>query len=203
MGLFFRDNNTVTAYIDNNRKYKKKSERFKYFLITVISIIVTILIVTYLPVRLIRVRGQSMEPTLPDKTMVVAKRFYNKKSYSSIDYGDIVITGGMIKLIKRVVALPGDEVEIKSDGLLYVNGKLSDFNNKDLTPIKCEKYNKVTLNDGEYYLLGDNRDSSDDSRVYGPFNEFSYKFEKIFGEWFYDFRRFRNFFKSAETWNFS
>ena len=173
----------VLDYKDNERKLKAKSDRVKGFWIITGAVIITALIISFFPYRIIRISGNSMYPTLKDGEMITAKKLYFSKNYSkNITYGDIVITSGFIKIIKRVVALPGDTVEFKDGGFLYVNGEYSPYNNVDKTPMSYDENEpKVELKDNEYYLLGDNRDASDDSRVYGPFTKFSYKFIKVLG----------------------
>lgn len=174
------------AIKENNKrmKNKKKFEHFKGFVIILASIIITILLVSFAPYRIVRISGVSMSPTLVNNDMVVCKKLYSPKNYTKyINYGDIVITSNKFKIIKRVVALPNDTVEFRN-GYLYINDNYSNYNNEDNTPLTDgEMLNyKITLKSDEYYLLGDNRKESLDSRVYGPFNKFSYIYIKKFGK---------------------
>ena len=71
------------------------------------------------------------------------------------------------KLIKRVIGLPGETVEYK-DGKLYIDGKvMKDEYSKSTT----NDFDKVTLGKDEYFVLGDNRAVSIDSRRLGPINK--------------------------------
>ncbi len=74
--------------------------------------------------------------------------------------------------IKRVVAIPGDEVEF-IDGKLFVNGESEADNNYDKIADPGIAENKLTLKDDEYFVLGDNRNNSEDSRSgnIGPVNK--------------------------------
>ena len=79
--------------------------------------------------------------------------------------------------IKRVIALPGEEVKIET-GKIYVNSQelhekyVTPENNIKVTP-KIEK--TITLGNDQYYVLGDNRDNSYDSRFFGPIKKSSIK----------------------------
>lgn len=80
-------------------------------------------------------------------------------------------------LVKRVIGLPGETIEY-IDNKLYVNGQYieEDFLNDDVYTNDF----KVTLNENEYYCLGDNRGNSNDSRFYGAFLKEEIKSTKFF-----------------------
>lgn len=115
-----------------------------------------------------RVEGQSMEPNLhSEQRLVVEKlsyRFHGPQRF------DIVVLKmpdqGEELLIKRVIGLPGETVEIR-DGEVYVNGNLLDepFTDASTHP---GRDSKVTVPPLHIYVMGDNRDRSNDSRSFGP-----------------------------------
>lgn len=73
-------------------------------------------------------------------------------------------------IIKRVIALPGDTVEIK-DGKVYVNGKAKEekyLKGAVTEPVGKPEFSKLTVPKGYIYVLGDNRGNSADSRIIGP-----------------------------------
>ncbi len=80
--------------------------------------------------------------------------------------------------VKRVIGLPGDTVESKKD-ILYINDKPVEQQFLDQSYVQSMQkegqftsdFEKVTLQEGEYWLMGDNRPRSEDSRIHGPFKE--------------------------------
>lgn len=115
-----------------------------------------------------RVEGQSMEPNLhTDQRLVVEKvsyRFHGPQRF------DVVVlempSQGDELLIKRVIGLPGETVEIK-DGHVYINDEqLQESFTDEMT--QPGRYGEVTVPPLHVYVLGDNRDRSNDSRSFGP-----------------------------------
>ncbi len=109
--------------------------------------------------------GVSMEPTLYNGQRI----FINRLSYKikGPQAGDVVVflpngNRNAHYYVKRVVAVPGDTVQIQ-DGILYVNGEAS-----DLITVKIQEEgiasNELTLGKGEYFCIGDSPGSSEDSR---------------------------------------
>ena len=135
--------------------------------------------------------GTSMRPTLSDKQLVFSFVDYYKNN--KINYGDIVffyVQGEEDQLIKRVVGLPGDKIEMKR-GILIVNDKpktidkelemnvyeekINDFKSFriiNITKADEEDYFKeIKIPKGFYFVLGDNREVSRDSRDIGLISE--------------------------------
>ncbi|MBR6478430.1 MAG: signal peptidase I [Lachnospiraceae bacterium] len=132
-------------------------------------LILALLIVKYV-VQRTEVEGQSMEPTLYEgENLMVDKmtyRFREPKRYEIIvlrPFDDEPKTF----YVKRIIGLPGETVQIKDDGCIYVNGeKLYESYGKEV--IKPENFGRakepVTLGEDEYFVMGDNRNNSGDSR---------------------------------------
>ena len=122
----------------------------------VFSFLVLGIVLVFYPVRIV---GNSMFATLRNGDLALCSRF------SNIDRFDVVVVSvENVKIIKRVIGLPNENIEYK-DNKLYSNGKQvqDDYNNgytKDF---------KYSLKDNEYFCLGDNRENSKDSREYGGF----------------------------------
>jgi signal peptidase I len=123
------------------------------------------LLVNLLTAR-IRVEGSSMEPSLHDGEFVVVNRLAYR--WNPPERGDIVVFRFPLnptrRFIKRIVALPGDVVQV-SDGRVYVNGLAQD---EPYTAAAPRYTGEWRLAEGEVFVLGDNRNNSEDSHEWGP-----------------------------------
>ncbi len=116
----------------------------------------------------ISVIGDSMEPSLSSgQYILVNKVDYILFSPAKDDIIAFLPNGNKNshEYIKRIVAIPGDTVQIV-DGELYINGALEDTSNEDFDKMEDAGIasDLITLGDDEYFVLGDNRNSSEDSR---------------------------------------
>lgn len=135
-----------------------------FYILIIIGL--TYLIITYVGQRT-RVSGSSMETTLSDgDNLIVDKlsyRFQDPKRF------DIVVFPYKYEentyYIKRIIGLPGDTVQVK-DGYTYINGELleSDIYGAEVMIEAGTASEPVTLGEEEYFVLGDNRNHSLDSR---------------------------------------
>ena len=133
------------------------NENLKEMLSYVAIIIVVILVRTFL-VTPIRVNGDSMNTTLHDGNIMVLKKF--DKSIERFDI--VVIKYKDEKIIKRVIGLPEEDIEYKDD-TLYINGERVEETYGSNTTRNFKDY----CGKNEYFVLGDNRGNSKDSRSIG------------------------------------
>ena len=145
---------------------KKLKEILSTSLYLLVVLALTFLIVTYVGQRT-KVIGSSMEPMLEDgDNLIVDKisyRFHDPQRF------DIIVFPFKQEentyYIKRVIGLPGETVQIGADGTIYINEEpLDESYGREviLNPGQAEK--PITLGFGEYFVLGDNRNASSDSR---------------------------------------
>lgn len=143
-----------------NKKISKN--RFRELIPYLIIIIVVVLVRSFI-ITPVNVNGGSMEPTLMgNETMILNKI---DLTFNEIERYDIVVVNiNNKKLIKRVIGLPGDIIEC-SEGYIYINNKIitDKYGSGETTD-----FPKVKLSKNEYYVLGDNREVSKDSRILGP-----------------------------------
>lgn len=166
-------------------------EVLDYVKIILIALIITNLLNVFV-FSLSQVRQSSMEPTLIESDQLIVEKL--SYSFSSPSRGDIIVfidemyvdnsvgarfkrlyedmlsklnrEEGHLRLVKRIIGEPGDVIDIK-DGIVYVNGAVleEDYLNV-LTSAKTLNY-PLTVPEDEYFVLGDNRTVSYDSRDFG------------------------------------
>lgn len=142
--------------------------------------IVLLVLVVFFCVRYTRVYvvGSSMNDTLTgaESYTVGGGDFIYMDKYANARRGDIVVIETEDKtIIKRLIAVGGDEIEI-SDGVLYLNGEAVDepyVNPQNNADFYSRYYPKTQVPEGQIFVLGDNRDNSSDSRnpKYGMMDE--------------------------------
>lgn len=161
-----------------------KSKPFRDWIVVVVIALGAAMFVRVWILQQYYISGPSMEPTLHQNNRVLV----NKLSYrfGEPERGDIIVfdrqtraeSGGKVlhdDLIKRVIGLPGESVEIK-DCRLLIDGKVSPepyLVDEDGNGPGCSggDFAAIDVPDGEYFVLGDNRPQSSDSRAFGTVHE--------------------------------
>ena len=137
----------------------------KYIIYILIILALTYVIITYVGQRT-RVSGSSMETTLSDgDNLIVDKLSYRFSDPSRFDIIVFPPTGKKEYYIKRIIGLPGETVQIDENGNIYINGELLEENyGAETIQNPGRAVNPITLGDDEYFVMGDNRNNSKDSR---------------------------------------
>lgn len=143
---------------------KKLRNLFNNWLIPIILAILLAVIINKFILYKIVVPSPSMSPTVEVENQLFVTKVYDT---SNIKRGDILVfySNELDKLLlKRVIGLPGENVEIKSDGSVYIDGKKikEDY-------VKCpggKTDMSFNVPEGKFLMLGDNRANSDDARYW-------------------------------------
>ena len=154
---------------DRNKRKKKKKIRSALFLLleTVVVIVLAFVLVRAAVERTV-VPGTSMEPTLAENTSIIVNRLsYLMKGPKRFDVIVFEQAGEEHSYyhVKRVIGLPGERVQI-ANGLVYINGEPLKEAVHGLAQIHLSGLatEEITLDEDEYFVLGDNRNKSEDSR---------------------------------------
>lgn len=146
-------------YSEQTRVFKVFKEAIPYVVIIIVVILIRTFIVT--PVR---VNGESMYPYLKEGEVLILNKL--DKSFNRFDI--VVVNSNNTKIIKRIIGMPGETVSYK-DCKLYINDKeVDDFVTECITDDFSLDgiYNYEIIPEGYYFVMGDNRKNSSDSRDY-------------------------------------
>jgi signal peptidase I len=134
-------------------------------LLIALGLALIIIVFLYQPVK---VEGTSMAPLLTDQERIFINKFVYR--FGPIERGDVVVFWYPVdrtkSFIKRVVGLPGETVEIRQ-GQVWVNGQPVDEPYVPSQYVDRHSYGPAKVPADHYFLLGDHRSSSNDSRVFG------------------------------------
>lgn len=147
-----------------------KKEILSWIACFAIAIAAALFIVTFIGQR-VEVDGQSMESTLQDRdNLICDKLSYRFKDPERFDIVIIYPDDTKSKRwIKRIIGLPGEEVRIDKEGNIYINGEILEENyGKETIQDPGLAAQTIKLGEDEYWVMGDNRNHSSDSRVIGP-----------------------------------
>ena len=140
------------------QKAYNKALRGTVYVLTIVAAVAVLIATLILPV--LQIEGTSMEPTLSNGDIVLLTKT------TRFDCGDLCgFTWNNKLLIKRVIGLPGDWIEIGTDGTVYLNGKkLDEPYVEQLALGECDLEFPFQVPQEQYFVIGDMRESSIDSR---------------------------------------
>lgn len=154
---------TKTQVETERKRYRRqkaynKALRGTVYVLTIVAAIAVLISTLILPV--LQIEGTSMEPTLSNGDIVLLAKTTNFKRGELCGF-----TWNNKLLIKRVIGLPGDWIEIDSDGTIYLNGdKLDEPYVQQKSLGECDLEFPFQIPQEQYFVIGDMRESSIDSR---------------------------------------
>ncbi len=167
----------------NSAPPRKRSSIGLWLRDLLVSTAVSLLIITFV-YQPVRVEGTSMMPRLDNRDRLFINKFIYH--FSAIKRGDVVVfhypRDPAKSYIKRVIALPGDRIQI-IDGRVWLNGKLR---REPYVPAKYRDNRSMALMTVPphcYFVMGDHRSVSDDSRDFGPVNRSLIYGKAVFVYW--------------------
>lgn len=128
------------------------------------------------------VKGDSMQPNLYDGDRIIISKLSSINRFDEIAF---VAPNGEDNYVKRVIGLPGDEIEIIND-TLYINGTVyaEDYLTENYSEeVSIRYFSTEKIPEGTYFVMGDNRKHSYDSREFGVINKDSIIGEVVFRIW--------------------
>ncbi|HEY3423995.1 MAG TPA: signal peptidase I [Negativicutes bacterium] len=138
-------------------------EEIKDWIVSILIAVVLAFFIRYFIVELYMVEGPSMRPTLVNSERLVVNKFIYR--FKTPERGDVLVfrypRDPSRDFIKRVVAIAGDTIEVK-DGRVFVNGQL--LNEPYILEKTRGSYALNTVPEGHIFVMGDNRNNSEDSR---------------------------------------
>ena len=154
---------TKTQVETERKRYRRqkaynKALRGTVYVLTIVAAVAVLIATLVLPV--LQIEGTSMEPTLSNGDIVLLMKT------TRFERGDLcAFTWNNKLLVKRVVGLPGDWIEIDTDGTVYLNGdKLDEPYVQQMALGECDLEFPFQVPQEQYFVIGDMRESSIDSR---------------------------------------
>ncbi len=132
-------------------------------LLPYIGIVIVVILIRTFIITPVRVDGESMYPTLKNNDIMMLKKYDKKYQYKNI----VILKYGNTRLVKRIIGVPGDHIKV-NNGKLYINGKkTNDLYSNITNDFSLEDFGYSKIPQDYYFVMGDNRTNSTDSRTIG------------------------------------
>jgi len=149
----------------------------------IISLVISAFIIVFI-YQPVKVEGVSMMPSLEDQERIFVNKFVYR--LEPISRGDVVVfrypRDPSKSYIKRVIGVAGDHIRIDG-GQVYVNGEALDEDYVPPAYDDARSFPETVVPPHTYFVLGDHRSMSSDSREFGPVNQTSIYGKAVFGYW--------------------
>lgn len=154
---------------------KNKKDALSYLVIILVVVLIRTFIIT--PIRVV---GSSMDKTLKQGEILLLEKV--DKSYKRYDI--VVIKEGNERIIKRIIGMPGESIKIV-EGVIYINGEAIEdkYASTYTEDFSLSKFDLEVIPEDSYFVLGDNRKVSKDSRLLGPINKKQIQGKAIYRIW--------------------
>ena len=163
-----KEQNTFEGGPREAKPFSKPSFNIKFWFRDILAAFVIAIFIIVFVVQPVKVEGTSMQPVLMDQERIFVNRFIYQ--FKDIERGDVVVfrypKDVRKSFIKRVLAIPGDEIEIRA-GMVYLNGKRVEEPYVPPEFLDNRSYPRTIVPPGKYFVMGDHRNSSNDSRNWG------------------------------------
>ncbi len=154
------------------QKEEKGESFFDFIRFAIIAVVIVIPIRLFVAQPFV-VSGASMSPTFETGHYLIIDEISYR--FEEPKRGEVIVFRFPFEkkkfLIKRIVALPGETIKIQNDTVIIKNGEYPDgfeWKQGTINSSRTGAEQEVTLKDDEYFVMGDNRDESADSRLWGP-----------------------------------
>jgi signal peptidase I len=159
-------NKQINEILQKRKEYALQKDEWKKYFLHVFLLCVILFVIFKIVIGTAIVEGHSMQPTYSEGNIVL---FY--KLAQNYDRGDIIVMDSEddTYYIKRIIAVPGDEIEIDSrTNIVKINGEVLDesYIEGDTYVEDQERY-ICQLGEDQFFVMGDNREHSTDSRTFG------------------------------------